>query len=76
MALETVVQVTLASRVYTFRVERYLSVDFWRIESQGREWHTPIKVTGNETPDFFQEMAEAAALSVREPSDPSSQSVS
>lgn len=73
MDLERVVQITHAGRVCTFRVQRGASFArlkdggralhpfFWRIEVDGRTYRSPIRVTGDETPDFFRGMAEGAA---------------
>jgi hypothetical protein len=38
------------------------SLMFWRVEVPGREpWHSPLRVKGDETPEFFRWLAETAS---------------
>lgn len=53
MELERVVQVDVDGRRFTFRVDHDPPLAFWRIEVDGIVRPLPLRVTGDETPDFF-----------------------
>lgn len=58
--LERVVRLHHAGRVFTFRVDDDPPLAFWRIESDGRRYLTPLRVTGEETEAFFRALADTA----------------
>ena len=47
-------------RVYTFRIDPDPPLAFWRVESEGRVYKSPLRVIGDETPAFFRSLASAA----------------
>lgn len=58
--LERVVQLHHAGRIFTFRVDHDPPLAFWRIESDGRSYISPLRVTGDETEAFFRSLADTA----------------
>lgn len=58
--MEHVVQVTRAGRVYTFRAEQDGPLNFWRIDTPGRDpIHTELRALGTERPEFFRRVLDA-----------------
>lgn len=46
---------------FTFRVDHDPPLAFWTVESAGRIYRSPLSVSGDELPDFFRALADAAA---------------
>jgi hypothetical protein len=45
---------------FPFTGDRRDAFTFWRVESEGRVYPSPMEVSGEETPDFFRALADAA----------------
>ena len=54
------VQLDLDGRQFTFRVDDDPPLSFWRIESEGKVFRSPMTVSGNEEPEFFRALARTA----------------
>jgi hypothetical protein len=59
--LERVVELTHEGRKFTFRVDRDSSLVFWRVESEGRIYRSPMLVQSDETPALFRSLADVAS---------------
>lgn len=51
--LEPVVQIEIEGRRFTVRVDRNGPLAFWRVECGERVYRSPMRVLGDEQPDFF-----------------------
>ena len=60
MPLEHVVQIIEQGRCFTFRQDERPPLSFWRVESEGRVFLSPFRVTGGEQPAFFLEAVRCA----------------
>lgn len=62
MALNPVIQLTHNGQLFTFRwdPEGPFSLAFWLVESEGRVYRSPTRVTGREQADLFRALANDA----------------
>jgi hypothetical protein len=60
MTIERIVQLKHQGQRFTFTADCEPPLRFWRIESAGRIYRSPMEVSGEETPDFFRALADAA----------------
>jgi hypothetical protein len=59
-AVDRIVQLSHAARLHTFRIDPDPPLAFWRVESEGRVYRSPLRVLGDEQPAFFRELAQVA----------------
>jgi hypothetical protein len=56
-----VVRCEYPGRQLTFRIDDRPPLRFWRVECEGRVFHSPLTVSGNEIPElFFPSLARAS----------------
>jgi hypothetical protein len=58
--LEQIVQLEHEGRRFTFRIDRDSPLSFWRIECDGRVYPAPLRVRGDEPPEFFRKLVRTA----------------
>jgi hypothetical protein len=66
MSVERVVHLAHKGQRFTFRIDPRPPLKFWRVESAGRIYVSPLSVTGHELPPFFQGLADVALREWRE----------
>ncbi len=62
MDSERPVELIHKGRRFLFQVDGDPPLGFWRVECDGREYVSPISVTGDETPEFFRSLASLAIV--------------
>ena len=60
VTVERALPLDLDGRQCVFRVDDDPPLSFWRIESEGRVFRSPIAVSGNEVLGFFRALARMA----------------
>lgn len=62
MSLEPIVQLTHKGRLFIFTADPVppFRMAFWLVQSEGRQFRSPLQVTGTEQPEFFRALADAA----------------
>jgi hypothetical protein len=58
--VESSIQLFYEGRAFTVRMEGRPGLGFWNVESDRRTYRSPVRIKGNESPDFFQSLVQMA----------------
>jgi hypothetical protein len=58
--VQTRIRVFYEGRAVTVGMDGCPGLGFWRVESDRRIYRSPVRIHGNETPDFFQGLVQFA----------------
>jgi hypothetical protein len=58
--VETEIQLYYEGRSFKVRMDGRAGLGFWRVESDRRVYRSPVRIKGNETPEFFNALVQTA----------------
>jgi hypothetical protein len=58
--VESSIRLYYEGRAFTVRMEGRPGLGFWNVESDRRTYRSPLRIKGNEPPDFFENLVQMA----------------